>query len=263
MTATRGVTSYGPVQHDHPGVLVEHGHTPGTCRPRRQTWVMEQAWRHLLFAHWRARAADLRALLPHGVELDLYEGEAWLGIVPFEASARLRGLPPLPGVSPFVELNVRTYVRVGGVTGVYFLSMDASSRLAVAAARALVNLPYFTATMRLDVEGRCITLSSARRAGAARLAATYWSCAAPRQALPGTLEHFLTERYCLYATHPMRGLYRIDIHHAPWLLRPAEAQITENSMAAAASVAIEAAPPLLHLSEQPSVKVWLPRTAER
>ena len=263
MTATASVTQRDPARPDHAPSRETQGHGTKTPHPRRRGWVMEQTWRHLLFAHWRARAADLRGLLPPGLELDLYDGEAWLGIVPFQASARLRGLPPFPPASSFVELNVRTYVRVGDVGGVYFLSMDASRRLVVAAARALVNLPYFTATMRLDVEGRCMTLSSERRDGVARFRATYWSSAAPRAAVPGSLEHFLTERYCLFATHPMLGLYRLDIHHAPWMLRAAEAQIADNSLAAAAGVRIDTAPPLLHLSEQPSVKVWLPRSPER
>jgi uncharacterized protein YqjF (DUF2071 family) len=109
-------------------------------------WLMTQTWHRLLFAHWRADATELRRRIAAPFELDLFDGEAWLGVVPFYmTNVAFRGTPSLPWISSFPELNVRTYVRMGDRPGIYFLSLDAGRRLAVAAARTLFNLPYYAA----------------------------------------------------------------------------------------------------------------------
>ncbi len=226
----------------------------------RAPWVMTQSWHDLLFAHWRVDAAEVRRAVPAPFELELFDGDAWLGIVPFHMSnVGLRGTPAIPWLSAFPELNVRTYVRVGERPGVYFFSLDAARWLAVAAARACANLPYHAADMMVECRGDGVRYDSARRAGnRAEFKGVYAPTGDAFTASPGSLEHFLTERYCLYH-HNRRGQpFRVDIHHPPWSLQVADAEISLNSMAAANRLTVHGAPALLHYARRQDVVAWLP-----
>ncbi len=226
---------------------------------------MFQRWHQLLFAHWPVPSAPLRARLPAGLELDTFEGEAWLGLVPFRMSAvRLRGTPALPGLSAFPELNLRTYVRRGEHRGVWFFSLDAASSLAVRVARAWFHLPYFHARMDCgeDVDGvRYHSVRTHRAAPAAELLARYAPLAPVEFARPGTLEHFLTERYCLFAASPRGALLRGDIHHRPWPLQRAEAEFERDTLAQASGLARPDGSPRLHFARELDVVIWPPRSA--
>src|SRR5579883_2963608 len=126
-------------------------------------WVMTQIWHELLFAHWPLAPASLRPLIPSLLDLDTFEGEAWLGVVPFRMShVRPRGIPPIEGLSSFPELNVRTYVSARGLPGVYFFSLDAGNPVAVAIARSLFHLPYFNARMQCEQVDDAIHYTSHR-----------------------------------------------------------------------------------------------------
>ncbi len=162
-------------------------------------WLMTQSWHNLLFAHWRVDVSHLRKLVPAAFELDLFNGDAWVGVVPFYmTNVGLRGTPSVPWLSAFAELNVRTYVRVADKPGVFFFSLDAERWLAVQAARTLLNLPYFAATMRVERVDDRVVYSSVRRAKPpAVFTARYWPVGPSFIPAPGSLEHFLTERYCL------------------------------------------------------------------
>ena len=227
-------------------------------------WVMRQKWHDLLFMHWRIPPQSLRPLIPLSLELDNFEGSAWLGIVPFRmAGVRLRGTPNIPGLSAFPELNVRTYVNVGGKPGVWFFSLDAANAIAVAAARAWFHLPYFRARMSLEARGDLIHYQSHRthsNAPAADLRVEYEPTGRIFQAQPGTLEHFLTERYCLYAAAGEK-IYRGEIHHPPWPLQPARADIVLNTMTASHGLELPPAPPLLHFARFQDVWIWPPARA--
>jgi uncharacterized protein YqjF (DUF2071 family) len=227
----------------------------------RAPWVMTQTWHDLLFAHWPVDANLLRARVPAAFPLDLFDGQAWLGIVPFSmTNVAPRGVPSLPWVSEFPELNVRTYVRVDDRPGVYFFSLDAGSTLAVQTARMLFNLPYYSATMTVTPRDGCIDYQS-RREGEpqdALLIAAYRPIGAPFRPVDGTLEYFLTERYCLYNLDHGGAPYRLEIHHPPWPLQPAEADFSRNTMAAAAGIALPQAPPLLHFSKRQDMVAWAP-----
>lgn len=225
---------------------------------------MRQTWSTLLFAHWPVSAEGIAPLLPPGLELETWDGSAWIGIVPFRMEdVRLHGLPPIPGTGSFPELNVRTYVTAGGKPGVWFFSLDATAPPAVLAARAAFRLPYYTARMRCDAHGEAISYASRRRShrpgpSAAEFAARYRPVGPAFTPRPGTLEYFLTERYCLYAPSAGGRLLRADITHAPWRLRPAEAQIAANTMASAAGIALPDSAPLLHYSERQEALAWWP-----
>jgi uncharacterized protein YqjF (DUF2071 family) len=236
---------------------VAHRPWPMPARP----WLMTQTWHDLLFAHWPIDAVALRENIPAGFVLDLFEGTAWLGIVPFHmTNVSPRGVPSLPWVSEFPELNVRTYVRVADKPGVYFFSLDAGNPLAVQAARALLNLPYYPASMSVTRDGDAITYDSRRRDGpvAAALSVRYRPASDPFEAVAGSLEYFLTERYCLY-NQDHRGVpYRLDIHHPPWALQLAVAELKHNTMAVAAGLSLPDIRPLLHFSKRQDMVAWTP-----
>lgn len=232
----------------------------------RGPWILFQRWHDLLFAHWPVAPESLARRLPPGIELDLHEGEAWLGIVPFRMSGvRLRCLPPLPGAAAFPEINVRTYVRRGEHRGVWFFSLDAASQLAVRTARRLAHLPYFHAGMECRARDGVVAYRSSRkdeRAAGAEFEATYSASEALERARtppPGSLADFLTARFCLFTSAPGGVLLRLDIHHPPWRLVAASASLRANSMAAAAGIPLPDSAPLLHLVAQPmDVLFWRP-----
>jgi len=223
---------------------------------------MHQQWNDLLFAHWRVSAEELRKLVPTSLDLDLFDGESWVGVVPFWMSGvRFRLMPPIPGTSTFPELNVRTYVRDRrqGLPGVYFFSLDATNLLAVLGARASFRLPYFHAKMNVHKEAaNKIRYTSCRRSKRrpARFEASYWPLGEQFNPLPGTLEYFLAERYCLYTVNVHGDALRCNIHHSPWHLRPAEGEIFQNSIALAAGILLPPDRPLLHYAEPQEVLVW-------
>jgi hypothetical protein len=222
--------------------------------------AMFQRWEDLLFAHWRVDPAALAPKLPAGLALDLRDGDAWVAITPFDLSRlRLRGLPPLPGASRFPELNLRTYVRAQGKAGVWFFSLDAGSPLAVFFARRLYHLPYFSASMACVRKGNSISYRSQRGGseGGAEFLADYGPNGEPFRARPGSLEEWLTARYCLFAAGG-NDLYRADIAHEPWTLQRARAEIVRNTMAQAAGIELPADRPLLHYSRSLDVQIGWP-----
>jgi uncharacterized protein YqjF (DUF2071 family) len=239
----------------------EATHRPWPLPPGR--WIMAQRWSHLLFAHWSVDPRPLGALIPTGLTLDLFDGHAWLSITPFVVShVRPRGLPALPWISAFPELNVRTYVTLGDRPGVYFFSLDVGNPLAVAVARAMYHLPYLRASMSVH-EARDGTLyfhSRRTHGGAppADFSARYRPVGTVFRTEPGTLDHWLTERYCLYTVDIAGRVYRTEIHHAPWLLQPAEAEMDRNTMADAAGIALPPEPPRLAYARRLDAVVWLP-----
>jgi len=225
-------------------------------------WVMFQSWQRQLFAHWKVPASTLRALVPQPLELDDYHGETYVGVTPFDlCGLRFRFLPALPIASNFPEVNVRTYVRYGGKPGVFFFSLDAASRLAVLGARATFRLPYFAANMSITPHGESIEYRSRRAAANAELAVRYRPTSAAVTAQPGSLDHFLIERYALYVVHTNGRVVRGDIHHAPWRLHPAAADFELNTLAAASGIDLPAAAPILHYSARQDSLLWPPTVA--
>ncbi len=245
------------------GIINQVGHRPWPVPD--SPWLMTQSWHNLLFAHWPVDAALLRSRMPPGLPLDLYDGQAWIGVVPFRmTNVAPRLLPALRWVSEFAELNVRTYVTLGGKPGVYFFSLDAESALAVAAARSLLHLPYFTAQMRVHCDARRVDYSSRRigEGASAELVVHYEPTGPVFHAEPGTLDHFLTERYCLYNVDARFRAYRLEIHHPPWTLQRAEATFAVNTMTEAAGVGLPAIAPVLHFSPRQDTLAWGPETLE-
>lgn len=243
---------------DH-AILTDTVHRPWPMP--RDPWLMTQTWHELLFAHWPISADALRDTVPASFPIDLFEGQAWIGVVPFRMSnVAPRLVPALPFVSAFPELNVRTYVMVDGKPGVYFFSLDAGSAVAVGAARTLLHLPYHSAEMSVRADSGWIHYKSRRLASGtdARFEGRYRAIGSVTPPEPGTLEYFLTERYCLYAVDHAFRPYRLDIHHPRWPLQTADAEIEVNTMAAAAGLRLPSMAPLLHYSTRQDVVAWAP-----
>jgi uncharacterized protein YqjF (DUF2071 family) len=221
-------------------------------------WVGRQSWRDLLFAHWPIEVARIRHLVPAALTIQEFGGSSWIGLVPFRMQGvMLRGLPDLPGISAFPELNVRLYVELDGKAGVWFLSLDADQALAVWAARTFLHLPYHRAAMSLRSDAGVIEYDSQRRDGTARYRARYRPVGDVSVAQPGSLEHWLTERYCLYAATPSGELRRMEVQHAAWPLQQAEVETLENSMFEPHGITVSG-PPFCHFARRLDVVFWPP-----
>jgi hypothetical protein len=233
---------------------LEHlDHRPWPIPPR--AWTMGQTWEDLLFAHWSVPVSAMREHVPAELEVEQYDGSAWLTVTPFHLTGlRARGTLPLPGVSSFLELNVRTYVRAAdGKPGIWFFSLDAASRLAVEVARRTYKLPYFHARMSATHRGEWIEYECARIDEPGRVfSGRYRPDGRVFQAEPGSREAFLAERYCLYTTDERGRLYRAEIHHEPWPLQAAEAEIELVSI----STVELTGDPVLHYSRRLDIVVW-------
>lgn len=198
--------------------------------------VMQMDWLELCFLHWPVRVADLRPFIPSPLEVDSYDGWAWLALVPFTmAGVKPVGWPDIPGVSAFPEFNVRTYVRDRAVSGVWFFSLDAGQRLAVRAARTLFHLPYFDATFERNWErGWCnyFMRRTHHRAPAVHFQGRFRPAGEVFRSQPGSLEAFLTERYWLFSQHPDGRVFRARVYHDHWPLQPAEVELDSFTMEA-------------------------------
>jgi uncharacterized protein YqjF (DUF2071 family) len=220
---------------------------------------MAQSWKHLLFAHWPVPVATLRPAVPDSLPIDTFDGQAWVAVTPFQVRAlRLHGTPPVPLMSSFLETNVRTYVTLEGKPGIYFFSLDAASKLAVASARRAYRLPYFPARMSIAHERDRIRYETRRDqadAPPADLVVEYEPTGPRFTPEPGSLEHWLTERYCLYTLDDRRQVLRGEIHHPAWRLRTAVADLELNTMLDQIDLGL-GAPALLHYAERQDVIFW-------
>lgn len=185
--------------------------------------VMRQQWRDLLFLHWDFSPEHVQRSLPAGLEVDTFDGRAWIGLVPFfMCRVRPRGLPAVPILSDFLELNVRTYVRDHhGRPGVWFYSLDCNQPLAVRLARIGFSLPYFDAAMSASRLGSTIAYTSRRHGTSATCSVTYRPSGTAAPATPGSLEEFLVERYRLFAFNGRRLLTGC-VSHAPYHIGPVD-----------------------------------------
>jgi uncharacterized protein len=257
-------------------ILYATAHRPWPLPPGQ--WAMTQTWNDLLFAHWSVDPARMRRLVPEALTLDLYQGSAWISIVPFWIrNLRPPGVPALPILSHFAELNVRTYVTYGEKPGVYFFSLDAANLSAVWAARLFYRLPYWHAAMK--VEGKLARADEPRSGGAPvdaiqyssrrihgpkagdgmpQFRGSYRPVMPVRTATPGSLPEFLSERYCLYSVSPRGRVYRSEIHHLPWPLQTAEADIEVNTMAEPVGLKLPQQPEITHFSRSLKVLLWAP-----
>jgi uncharacterized protein YqjF (DUF2071 family) len=220
-------------------------------------------WRELLFAHWVVDAAAVRRLIPEGLQLDLFEGRCYVGAVPFlMEDVTPRFVPPVPGLHAFPELNLRTYVTAGGKPGVWFFSLDAGQKLAARAARRFFHLPYFDAKFEIELTDDRVEYSSVRThlgAADARFRASYRPAGPVYRSTPGTLDAWLTERYCLYSADARGRIYRGEIDHQAWPLQPAEAVLQVNTLGDWLGIELADSPVALHFAKSLDVRAWMIR----
>jgi uncharacterized protein YqjF (DUF2071 family) len=218
-------------------------------------WIMRMTWHDLLFMHWPISPDALRQLLPRGLELDTFDGQAWLGIVPFYmTNVRPRFLPDAMAAA-FPEINVRTYARYRERTGVWFFSLDAANRLAVWGARRFYHLPYRLAAMKYSVHDGVVDYASRRKEeDHIGISCRYQATTEPRST-QGSLEYFLTERYGLFSSNSQGELFWGQIHHKPWPLQSAEVELEINTMAKPLGLDLRSAP-LLHFAKRLDVMAW-------
>ncbi len=225
-------------------------------------WIMTQTWHNLLFLHAPVEPESLRPFLPPAVELDTFEGQAWLGVVAFRLSEiRLRGFPEVGLVSHFNEINLRTYVTHRGISGVLFLSMDADNLLAIALARPLFRLPYTPANITFDRTSGGISFTGERTSGrgtGAQFRAVYRPQGPVYTSCRGTLDHWLTERYCYYGASKDHT-YRCQIFHSPWPLQRAHASIARNTLAERLGLRTEPVEPTQHYAHKVTALIWKPQ----
>ncbi len=243
--------------------LIKTSHKPRPLPPGR--WAITQRWNDLLFAHWPVPAETVARLLPDWLQPDTYQGSAWLGAVPFWLDRiRIRGFPGLPGIRNFPDLNLRTYVRdqFTGTPGVFCFSFDASNLLAIVAARSLYHLPYYWAQMRFEQRSeREFAFSSSRRFAGREVIfnARYRGLGPTRKTAEhtaGSFEYFFSERFSLFNSNRAGQPIRAHLHHVPWPLEEAEAEIERNDLAAAIGIDLPDVEPVLHYSRRLAVYVW-------
>lgn len=260
-----------------PQAISQTDHRP--FPPPDRKWLGAMTWKKLLFAHWPVDPKRLAQLLPENVELDTFEGRGWIGLVPFSmADVHTRFTPKVPGLSEFPEVNVRTYVRVNDVPGVWFFSLDAHARWFVELARRQYHIPYYRANMRMQQQDEGWVHYESQRnhplAAPASLVCRYRPIGEAKPAEQGSLEHWLVERYCLFSNglnvrgyrpggrdpehRKPRPIWRADIHHPPWQLAEAQWQVKTNAMLAPLGIMLPMTGVHLRYAEAISVVGWSP-----
>ena len=222
-------------------------------------FAMRMNWHDLLFAHWDFPPSVVQNLLPPGLSVDTFDDRAWVAVVPFRMSdVAPRGIPAMPWLSAFPELNVRTYVTIDDKPGVWFFSLDATNPVAVRLARFAFHLPYMDARMNCQFDGTSYQYSSTRTHRGeppAEFRGTWTPTGDRFLAEPGSLAHFLTARYCLYAADRRGRILRGEIDHPPWTLQNAELTIEENTMLTPLGLQCDGSPHLL-FSKDIAVRAW-------
>lgn len=231
--------------------------------------ALHMTWHTLLFMHWPVPLEALRPFIPAALPIDTFAGSAWIGVVPFYMSHVYPVIAPVnvPKLSAFLELNVRTYVTLDGKPGVWFISLDCENKIAVRLARRFFYLPYMDAEMKCEIDpqpdpllqGEAVNYSSRRiHAGEppAELAMRYRPAGAVLNAMPGSLEYFLTARYCLYSADKQQNIYRCEIDHGPWPLQPAECDVERNTMTEQIHLRLPAEQPHLLYAHQVDMVAW-------
>lgn len=225
-------------------------------------WVMHQTWNDVLFAHWPIPIDEIQAIVPDSLTVDTFDGHAWIGIVPFWTSGvRPRFLPTVPFLSPLPEINLRTYVTINGKPGVYFFSLDTDQKIVVEAARHFLYLSYFRTKIDYIVQGNhnvhYHSIRNDSRANSGEFKAAYRPVGAEYLSVPGSLDHWLTERYCMYSVDTKGRIFRSEIDHSPWPLQQAEAEIEINTLLSSFGLQQPPIQPLLHFAKKLHVHAWL------
>lgn len=226
--------------------------------------VMHQTWENLLFLHWAVPPDVIRSLIPAPLEIDTFEGNAWVSLTPFAlTNLHFTSLPPFPGLSSFYELNARTYVLYRGTPGIWFFSLDASKLLPALAARVFFMLPYYKAQIEFAQGPNEFDFSLTREQPTSAQFQAHWQVGIRLRA-PDTesLAFFLVERYCYFAVH-QQEIYLTRIYHSPWILDEAMLSSFQSTVLTAAGLPEPVSDPRIHFSRSLSVEIWPPINAHQ
>ncbi len=220
-------------------------------------FALSQEWRHLTFMHWEVDVEKLQPHIPEGLEIDLFEGKAYVGTIPFlMKNVRPRLLPAVPGISTFPEFNIRTYVVKNGKPGVLFLTLDAQSRITCYHAPRKYGLPYRYAKCNISTKDGIYKWNSKRKSDGAVLSGECRPKGDLMQAEKGSLEEFLFERYSLYTNHRNK-IHMAYTQHNPWQYKEGEVEITDNSLTESYDLGIDVLKPeYVHISDGVHVHTW-------
>ena len=225
-----------------------------------KNWIMRQTWKNVFFAHWPILPERLRSSIPSSLDIDTYQQMAWLGVVIFEIEGiYFRGLSPISVVFRFPEVNLRTYVQHKGKPGVFFLSLDVGNWASLAISKRWYHLPYCKAKISYRKEGNTFHCQSVRNGNSNNPITFKGSFTTDlRSYFPeeGTIDHWLTERYCLYSLDRKGNIYCGDIHHKPWSLQKAQAVLSNNTLPAPFGIDISEDEPILHFSKGLDALFW-------
>jgi uncharacterized protein YqjF (DUF2071 family) len=239
-------------------MAVLHGHQHRDLS-HDDTWLMVVRESDMLFVSWPVPVPAVRALVPAGLEIDEFDGSAWVTIEALHMDiVRVRNLP-LPRPIAGVEVNVRTYVRRRGTRGVYFLSLDAPGAIGNTLNRLLFNLPFRTADVRLELKGDNYHVESTRRnhgGPPVAFAASARIMGGPRAVAPGSVDEFLLTQTTLFGADARGHLFRGDVAHRPRVIHPVEGLVEANTLTSAAGVPVPAAAPLIHYSPGDDSLSW-------
>ncbi len=240
------------------------GHT--THRPwplPDEEWTWKQSWLHLAFIHYPIDANAVQARIPTNLRVQEFDGTAWVGIVPFLMCDVRRGnLPSFSTLGAFPEVNLRTYVECNGRPGVWFFSLDADSWPVVLGGRVLYGAPYFKASMSHTLEGAGFRIESVRARDGTCFRATCLPVGPAFRSRPGSFEHWMAERYCLYSR--VRGAtICTDVHHRPWPLQAADIQVHQSDLMAAEGLMAGEGAPRCHFSSGVEVVSYAPYRTDK
>lgn len=234
------------------------GHRPYVLPSR--PWIMRQVWQNFIFVHWPVSMESIRALVPSCLEIDTFDRQAWIGIYTFRTQGLyLRGFPSLSLFSPFYGINLRTYVTYKGKPGVYFIHLNSTHWTALRIARAWYRLNYFHAKIRFSNDGEYLVYDGIIQSHKGT-SSTYHIRFSPESMVyypqREKLDYFLTERYCLYSVDSKDHLYCAEIHHSPWPLQKANAEILNNSLTKFYNLQLTNQKPVFHFSKGVDVLIW-------
>ncbi len=239
-------------------IMRDIGHRPWPLPSKN--WIMRQRWRNLLFSHWPIPLETLRRHIPSELEIDTYQGRAYLGVIVFMIEGiHLRGLSSLSLTPVFSEVNLRTYVHYQGKPGVFFLSLDVGDWASYTIAKRWYRLPYKKALISFQKEGQSFACQSVRK-GTIDPPISFGVKYAPASEVyvpkEGTLDHWLTERYCLFSTNNGSNIYCGEIHHRPWPLQKAKADISKNTLFTPFRMEGSEGKPICHFSKGLDTLFW-------
>lgn len=222
-------------------------------------WIMRQSWRNLLFIHWPIPPEIIRPYIPSSLQIDLFNSTAWIGGVVFDMFGIYpRGLSSVSLTSKFSEVNVRTYVQHDGKPGVYFLSLDVGDWASLTIAKRWYRLPYHPADISIQKRGQTFYYESIRKGKNSSLVSkgTYTPVSDIFFPKEGTLDHWLTERYCLYSTNHRDNIYCGEIHHRPWPLQKVETELSRHTLFKPFHIDVSDVQPIYHFSEGLDTLFW-------